>query len=280
MDDLDALHAESASEASPATDEPLEGLSLEDVRLEMWLRAAAIPLALGFAYIVMFSDMLQMLGRIFIGMWVHELGHATAAWLCGFWAFPGPWFTTVGEQRSLLFALLVTTVIVAIGFYGYIERRRALIALAAGLLFLQLVATLGTNEKTANMLITFFGDGGALVLGTLLMLTVYAPPGSKLHSGWLRWGFLFIGAVAFADVLHTWLPTRTNFGAIPFGRFEHGGLSDASVLVQVHGWDVRDLISRHIRLAFICGLCLSAAYVAGLLQARSAVRKLQALRGT
>jgi hypothetical protein len=116
-------------------------------------------------------------------------------------------------------------------------------------------------------MITFFGDGGQLVLGALLMLAVYAPKGSKIHEGWLRWGLLVIGAVAFADALHTWLPARTDFGEIPFGMQSYAGLSDASRLVDHYGWDERALVMRHVRLAQACGLVLAVAYVAGLVRA-------------
>ncbi|MFY0579794.1 hypothetical protein ACN28S_41045 [Cystobacter fuscus] len=45
------------------------------------------------------------------------------------------------------------------------------------------------TPRTARMLITFGGDGGNLVLGTLLMMTIYASRESALRRGWLHWGY-------------------------------------------------------------------------------------------
>ncbi|MFW5878397.1 MAG: zf-TFIIB domain-containing protein [Myxococcota bacterium] len=239
----------------------------EEQKLELILRAVAIPAAMLLAWLAMQSSSLRMLGRMFMAMWVHELGHASTAWLFGHFAFPGPWITWSGESRNTLVILLVTAAIVLLGFHGLRRRSPVTISMAVLLLILQVMATGLASRQTADMMITFFGAPGQLVLGTLLMLSVYSPPGSKIHDGWLRWGFLVIGAVAFADALYTWLPTLTDFGAIPFGMHSHAGLSDASKLVDIFGWDERALIVRHIRVAQVCGLVLAAAWVVGLWRA-------------
>jgi hypothetical protein len=124
----------------------------------------------------------------------------------------------------------------------------------------------------ARSFITFGGDGGCLVLGTLLMVTLYAPRGSALHRGWLRWGFLVIGAAAFTDAFKTWWDARNNFGHIPFGRIEGVGLSDPSKLTDWFGWSVNTLVSRYMGLAWACLAVLGAIYVAGVLRARAALR--------
>ena len=66
--------------------------------------------------------------------------------------------------------------------------RQRLSAVLGGLLAVQLYCTLALSVARAKQLIIFMGDGGCLVLGSLLMLTVYAPEESALKRGWLRWG--------------------------------------------------------------------------------------------
>lgn len=263
--------AAAATSVAPAYSEHTR--SVEEAKLELVLRAVAIPVALLGAYLAMHSGGIRFLGTTFMGMWVHELGHAAMAWLCGHFAFPGPWVAWIGQSRNVLVILLVTAGLLVLGAYGLREGKKHFVALAASLLLVQIISTLLISRDTAQMLITFFGDGGALLLGTAFMLTVYSQPGSKLHQGWLRWGFLIIGAVAFADVLHTWLPARTDFGAIPFGVQDYSGLSDASKLVEHFGWDERALVLRHLRLAMACGLLLAAVYVVGLVKSRDEVRR-------
>ena len=78
-----------------------------DARLELRLRTWAIPAALVLAFVLVSTGPGHFLLRIFFSMWVHEVGHATAAWLCGYLAFPGPWLTPVASKQSLFFELLV-----------------------------------------------------------------------------------------------------------------------------------------------------------------------------
>src|SRR5687767_4757176 len=67
--------------------------SIDDARLEVWLARLAVPAALAIAWVLAKMDLGRFLLRTFFGMWLHELGHAVAAWLCGYPAIPGPWFT-------------------------------------------------------------------------------------------------------------------------------------------------------------------------------------------
>jgi hypothetical protein len=223
--------------------------------LEARLRRFGIPVALAAAWLLVKTGPGHFLLRVFFGMWVHELGHAITAWFCGFPAFPGPWLTPTAQERSYLFALVVLGLLV----YGA-TRVRPLAALVA----LQLVCTLLLSSNRAQQLIYFMGDGGALVLGTLLMLTLYAPEGSALKRDWLRWGFLVIGAAAFADAFEQWWSARTDSDRIPFGMNEGAGLSDPSVLSDRFGWSAGQLVHAYVALGVVCLLVMAGVYVYGL----------------
>jgi UDP-N-acetylmuramyl pentapeptide phosphotransferase/UDP-N-acetylglucosamine-1-phosphate transferase len=203
-------------------------------------------------------------------MWVHELGHATAAWLCAFPAFPGPWLTPMAESRSGAFGFLVFLAIASGAFWAWrTERRRSCIALGA-LLPVQLFCALALSEARAKQLIVFMGDGGCMILGTLLMLSVYAPEESALKRGWLRWGFLVIGAAAFADAFAQWWASRTDFDRIPFGMNEGAGLSDPSVLSQTYFWSTDQIVHRYVALGCVCLAVLVVSYALALLRQRKA----------
>ena len=89
---LKATHAAVAPENESAT------------RSERMARAVALPLALLFAWLAVRESP----GAVrMLAMWVHESGHAVAAWLCGYVAWPGPWFTPVGTERSPSFTVLL-----------------------------------------------------------------------------------------------------------------------------------------------------------------------------
>ena len=177
---------------------------VSEARLEGRLRTWAIPVALLAAFLLVSTGPGHFLIRVFLSMWVHEIGHATAAWLCGFPAFPGPWLTPMAQSRSALFGFLVFAVIGGAAYWSWQAGRRRLGAALVALLAVQLFCTLLLSTARARQFIVFMGDGGCLVLGSLLMLTVYAPEESALKRGWLRWGFLVIGAASFADAFAQW----------------------------------------------------------------------------
>jgi hypothetical protein len=241
--------------------------ALDDARLELALRVAVPPLALGVAWVLVSSPSGHALARTFLSMWVHELGHAVAAWLCGLGAFPGPWRTPVSDARIALVPLAVAAGLGAVLHRGRQERRPALVALGAAGLVAQAMA-LTLSPRSAAALVTFAGDGGSLVLGTLLMATIYARPESRLRRGALRWGLAGIGATSVVDALDTWLRARADPGRIPLGEIEGVGLSDASKLTEVYGWTFGQLTGRYVALGAACAAAIAAMYVAGIARAR------------
>ena len=241
---------------------------LAETRLEGRVRTWAIPAALAGAFLIVSSGPGRFVVRVFVGMWIHELGHATTAWLCGFPAFPGPWLTPMAASRSGAFGFLVFAAIAAGGFWALRTERVRLAAGLGVLLIAQLCCTVAVSEAGAKQLIVFMGDGGCLVLGALLMLTVYAPVESALKRGWLRWGFLGIGAGTFADAFSQWWASRRDFDRIPFGMNEGAGLSDPSVLSQTYFWSTDQIVGRYVALGWVCLAIVGTAWGLVLLRQR------------
>lgn len=227
-----------------------------EARAEAVIRATAVPGALAAAWLLVKVAPAPV--RL-LAMWVHESGHAVAAWLCGYLAWPGPWFTPVGTERS---RLLTVTLIALIGYGGWQARearRPAWLGAAGVALVLVLVCTFGLHEGRAQQLIIFGGDGGSFVLGTGLMLTIFSRADSHVRREHLRWALLAIGALALMDAYATW---SGGIAAVPFGANEHG-LSDPSVLAEEFGWSVLTLMRRYLLLAHACLLALGCAVLAG-----------------
>lgn len=221
---------------------------------ELKLKAVALPAALVAAWIG--SHAAPGLVRL-ISMWVHESGHAVTAWLCGYAAWPGPWFTPVGADRSILMSALVIGLLGFGAYRAWQANRRGWVAAAALTLLLALFCTSGLTRVQAQQLITFGGDGGCFVLGTLLMLTLFARQESPLVRNQLRWGFLIIGALAFMDAFVVWTGSVRR---LPLGENENG-LSDASVLLEQFGWTLGQLVHRYNALAHVCLLGLAITYI-------------------
>jgi hypothetical protein len=226
-------------------------------RSEQQARALALPLALLFAWLAVKGSP----GAVrMLSMWVHESGHAVSAWLCGYRAWPGPWFTPVSTERSPVFTIVLLALVGYGGHRAWQLQRPLWITASAATILMILFCTLVLGPGKAQQMITFGGDGGCLVLGTLLMLTVYTKEDHPLREEHLRWALLVIGALAFMDVYAVW---SRPIDRLPFGENENG-LSDPSVLTEMYGWSVLTLINRYHQLARACLVVLAIVYVSAL----------------
>jgi hypothetical protein len=248
--------------------------ALVEARSELWLARFAVPGALLGAWIVVHNDLGQALCRIVAGMWLHELGHAAVAWMCGYPAFPAPWFTPMAAERSPLFALALAGGLGYAAWKGWTEEDRGKVVAAGCALALQLVGTLIVSESTAQQLILFGGGMGSLVFGTAAMATFYAPPGHKLHRDWLRWGLLALGAMAFCDTFYDWWQARAEPETIAFGEIEGHGNTDQSRLVDDYGWAIPTLVRRYFGLGMACLFTLVLLQVLHLRRTRRALDEL------
>jgi hypothetical protein len=213
-------------------------------------RAWGVPIALAVAGLVGLTGPGAFLERILFGMWLHELGHALASWCCGVFAVPLPWLTLGGGSRSPVFIVLLFGVLGGLGWRWRTERQRlAVLSVPAVVLLIGLLVPF----RHATTFIVFSGDGGAMVLGTVLMLgAVLLPDDARLSRGALRWGYLVIGAGAFMDAFITWVRSWRDFAELPFGRSEASGLSDALRLVDVSGWSEAGLVRAYLALGLVC----------------------------
>ena len=242
-----------------------EGERSDAVR-ELVCRAVALPAALLLARLVCGTGLRMVAGML--AMVLHESGHAITAWLTGRWAVPLLWVTPHGEERSWWIVAGVTAAIGLAGFVAWKAQRWGWVIAAGGALLLQLIVL---SLPGSGALIVFWGDGGAMVLGAILMAAFYAPRESAVYKNWgLRWGLLAIGALSF---LHVFLVWTGPFEDIPFGEIEGVNLSDPSLLTEMYGWPVAELVNRYIHLGEMCLAALLAIYVWGLVSAYLEVRR-------
>ncbi len=220
---------------------------LEALRSEWWTQLTSTPLALTIAWTLSYFSIGAMLERTFSGMWLHELGHAIASWVCGYAAFPAPWFTYTSHSRSWLVTALVVASGLALVISARLNRKTSVMALGAAVVAMGLFGR-SVAPSLAQQFFLFSGDAGAMVLGALLMGLFGASPQSAVVSRGLRWGFLPLGAAAWADATRTWWESKRDFAAMPFG-IEDGTLSDPLRLVETYHWDEKVIISRYLTVA-------------------------------
>jgi hypothetical protein len=243
---------------------------IPDARFELRVRQLAPVVVLGGMYLMFSMPTPAALGRIFLSMWVHELGHAASAWLCGFAALPGPWRTQIPQARSWWVLTVILGMLAWLGWRAWAsEDKRAVLACAVGAALS--VWLWQQPTASATQIIVFFGDGGGMVLGVALMACFFVRDEHVLHHTGLRWGLLGIGAAAFVDPARAWL-RADDHDTIAFGFIEGVGDSDPSRLVDEHGWAVDVMVSRYQTLLWLCLAVFAVLYVRGIATARREVR--------
>jgi hypothetical protein len=210
-----------------------------------------------------------------LSMWLHETGHAIAAWFCGYAAFPSAWITLIPDQRGRWISFVLGAAVATGGYFAFRLQRWFWVAVSASLIGLFILGNLQTDSH-ARLLFTFWGDGGAYVLATVLMLTFYARPGSPIARNHVRWGLLILGAMAFWSVYTRWAGGFENIAQFLEDTDERGLPSDMRVLTLVYGWSTYVLIHSYWKIGHACLLTLAGAYTAGLIQARRSKSKLAA----
>jgi hypothetical protein len=270
-----ALEAEKAGGAAPVV--PLPALSPAapladtepyDARRELQYRALALPLALLVGRWVAASRALAFIAGV-LEMIVHECGHAVTSWLTGRWAVPSIGVTMTGEYRSWWIVVGLAGALIFGGFKAWKAERWGWVCAAGAVLLLQLVIQ-SQPAFTQGALIVFGGEGGALVLSTILMSTFYVSRQSPLFKAQgMRWGLLLMGAMSFMYSYRLWSGPWEN---IPFGEIEGVNLSDPTRLTEEYGWSVIQMVDRYLLLARVCFAALLALYVWGLVSTYLDVR--------
>ncbi len=259
--------ADLVSSLAASLDADLSSQAATSPATEFKYRLLALPLALLLARWLTatgFRIVANMLAMV-----VHECGHAITAWLVGRWAIPTFWVTIMGQTKSWFLVLIVMGGLIFGGFLAWKARRWGWLCAAAAVLLLQ-INLLSAPAIMQGALVVFAGDGGAMVLATILMATFYAPRNSALYKSWgLRWALLLIGALAFMHVYRLWSGPWEN---LPFGQIEGGNMSDPTLLTGMYGWSVVQLVDRYLLLAKVCFTAMGAMYVWGLVTAYLAMR--------
>ncbi len=197
------------------------------------------PLLLGFVWLVHLTPLKFVL--VGFHVWMHEFGHATAAWLCGFRATPLPFGWTPVEPVYSHFVYFGLLLMFGILFaVGWLERKVWPMVAAVALAGLQGYMTWRMPEHRQEFWWSAFGGvGGEFYLSTLFMLFFWVQLPEKFKWGACRYVFFCIGATAFLNIWVRWGDVYRGLEEIPFGSMingedDQGG--DMNKLMDGYGW--------------------------------------------
>lgn len=200
-----------------------------------------------------------------ITIWLHEYGHATVAWLCGYRALPLPFgWTSISNERSRFVYFGILTLLGLLFWSGLKEKRRWPMLLAGVLAVLQFYLTWIVSEHTTFLLFCFGGIGGEFYLSALLIVSFFFP----LPDYW-RWDFYRYPAVlaagfTFIGSFSRWRQIDRGLEAIPWGTM-FGGSGDAggdmNQLTEVYGWSDQRIIDTYNSIGSVCAIAILSVYI-------------------
>jgi hypothetical protein len=221
------------------------------------------PLLLGLMWLLNRSPLVFFLRGFQV--WMHEFGHATAAWMCGRRATPLPlgWTPVEPDFSSFVYGgllLMFGVLFVA----GWRERKAWPMLAAAALAGLQFYMTWRMPESRQEFWWGAFGGvGGEFYLSAALMAFFFVQLPEKFRWGGCRYVFFLIGATAFLNITGFWDQVNRGLEDIPFGTMingeeDQGG--DMNKLMDAYGWTRSDIRHNFQFLGRCCWAGLGVVY--------------------
>lgn len=224
-------------------------------------------LVAGLALAVNLSPLAFFLGGFHV--WMHELGHATVAWLTGRQALPLPiGWTSIGSERSAFVYFGVLFLLAVFFAAAWRQRMVGPMVLAVLLAVLQAYMTWRLPEYRQRLWQIFGGVGGQFYLSALLMAGFFFPLPEKFKWGACRYVVFFIAASCFFDVFAQWSRVHRGQEAIPWGSMINGeddGGGDMNILRDEYRWRDAQIASVYHNLGRACLAALLLVYVAAAL---------------
>ncbi len=222
----------------------------------------AIPIAFLIAIVLNFSFFFILMLPWHI--WVHEVGHASAAWAAGFRAMPLPFgWTSISNHRHWLVYLGVLFLLGVWFWQGYKERRIWVMVTAVVFAAIQFYMTWLITEDQAFMWISFAGIGGEFYLSTFLLVSFYFPLPDRLRWDIFRFGVIVLAAATLLNSFWQWHLIDVGLSDIPWGSML-GGRGDANGdmnrLRLDYAWTPEQIIASYRRLGEICLLTVGGVY--------------------
>ncbi len=186
----------------------------------------------------------------------HELGHAFAAWSCGYKALPVPFFTFTSEEPSWVARVCYFVLCAVALLSGYNHRSRAFVVFVVFLLALFFYCNMTLKPDEQDTFFVWGGHAGEFVLPTILLLwfPYRLPP--RIHWDVFRYPAFIVAMISALRSWRLWFEVKNQLAPPP----THGVGSVAADYVRLlEGgyFTAESLIENYLNLAALCfGLIL------------------------
>jgi hypothetical protein len=227
------------------------------------VKAIAPPLVAALAILFKMTPLGFLLEGFHV--WIHELGHASVAWLSGRPALPLPiGWTNVEPIGSAILYLAILAALGVLAVSGWRERKAWPMILAAALIAAQTFMTWGLSEDRAHLWMIFGGVGGEFYLSAAMVCLFYFEFPEKFRWGSCRYIVLFIGAASFFESYSFWKKVKSGVEGIPYGSMIHGedeGGGDMNILADDYHWTQHQIVLTYNHLADACVAAMIVIYL-------------------
>ena len=227
------------------------------------IKAIAPPLVAGLAILFKMSPLGFLLEGFHV--WIHEVGHASVAWLSSRPAVPLPFgWTNVEPNKSMILYLAMLTGLVALAVAGWRERRAWPMIMAVALIATQTFMTWRLPEGRAHLWMIFGGVGGEFYLSAAMICLFYFEFPEKFRWGACRYVVLFIGVASFAESYSFWKRVKGGLEGVPYGSMINGeddGGGDMNILANDYHWTQHQIVYTYNHLADGCLVAIIVIYL-------------------
>lgn len=227
------------------------------------VKALAPPVVVGMALLFRASPPGMFLEGFHV--WIHEVGHASVAWLSSRPALPLPiGWTNVEPDRSVILYAVILCGLGYMAVAGWRERKAWPMILAAALIAAQTLMTWRLPGDTAREWMIFGGVGGEFYISAAMVCLFYFE-----FPEWFKWGscrylVLFIGAASFFESYSFWKSVKRGAEGIPYGSMINGeedGGGDMNILHDDYHWTQHRIIFTYDHLANACLAAVGIVYL-------------------
>lgn len=221
------------------------------------------PLLLGLVWVLNHSPLVTLMQGFHV--WMHEFGHATAAWMTGCKATPLPIGWTPVEPGYSPFVYFGILLLFGILFWsGWKELKLWPMITAVALAGLQFYMTWRMPEHEQEFWWSAFGGvGGEFYLSALAMAFFYVQMPEGFRWGMCRYIFFIIGASAFLHIVVYWNDVYHGVQDIPMGSMINGeddSNGDMNKLMDDFGWTATQIKHNYQYLGYACWIGLGVVY--------------------